>query len=504
LCVIAAATDDEVVVAKPKINKAATEAPAKKRKSAYFVSNLCDLLLMYHLATEEVPNKSVAEKVNPATKAPKSKPAKKAAAEPVVEKKVEVAAKKAKKELTAGAKKLKAMKDAPDAEAKALKEKKTKDPKDTKKSKKAEAEVTEPEAETDDDVEMEDQTDAFLKGFESENDESENEDKPVVREIPAIPELDKKEQKRLKKLNKKGPSSDGPGTIYLGRIPHGFYENEMKQYFKQFGDITNLRLSRNRQTGRSKHYAFVEFSSVEVAEIVAKTMDNYLLFGHILKCKTIPQEQIHAGLWEGANKRFKKVPWNKIEGRKLDLAKTEAEWEKKTEREKSRRVAKAEKLKQDFSYEFQAPELKSAKHVPKPAAPAVVEKVESESEKEIEAPKPNKRAKTAATPREEAKPAKAANVEAPKAVEAPAPKAAAPSKEKRKAAEEPVATEEPSKKKQKKLKSKASSDKLDVAAKAEKPIEKAAKAEKKVEKPVAEKAAKPASDKAKKAKKVKA
>ena len=39
------------------------------------------------------------------------------------------------------------------------------------------------------------------------------------------------------------------GTLYLGRIPHGFYEEEMKEYFSQFGDVTQLRLARNRKVG---------------------------------------------------------------------------------------------------------------------------------------------------------------------------------------------------------------------------------------------------------------
>lgn len=36
------------------------------------------------------------------------------------------------------------------------------------------------------------------------------------------------------------------GTIYLGRIPHGFHEEEMSSYFSQFGEVTRLRLSRNK------------------------------------------------------------------------------------------------------------------------------------------------------------------------------------------------------------------------------------------------------------------
>ena len=60
------------------------------------------------------------------------------------------------------------------------------------------------------------------------------------------------------------------------------------------------------QTGASKHYAFIEFENATTAEIVADTMDNYLLLGHLLKCKIIPSEQVHPRLWIGANKKFKR------------------------------------------------------------------------------------------------------------------------------------------------------------------------------------------------------
>lgn len=37
------------------------------------------------------------------------------------------------------------------------------------------------------------------------------------------------------------------GVIYLGRIPHGFYEDEMKSYFSQFGTVTRLKLYRSKK-----------------------------------------------------------------------------------------------------------------------------------------------------------------------------------------------------------------------------------------------------------------
>ncbi|KAF4469426.1 RNA binding [Fusarium albosuccineum] len=154
------------------------------------------------------------------------------------------------------------------------------------------------------------------------------------------------------------------GVIYIGRIPHGFYEHEMRQYFEQFGPIVALRLSRNKKTGASKHYAFVKFEEAATAEIVAKTMDNYLLFGHILKCRVIPKSQVHEEMFKGANRRFKKVPWNKMAGTKLQKPRTEAAWANKVSKEQEKRAKKAAKLK-EIGYEFEAPEIKD---VPAPAA----------------------------------------------------------------------------------------------------------------------------------------
>ena len=62
------------------------------------------------------------------------------------------------------------------------------------------------------------------------------------------------------------------------------------------------------KTGKSKHYGFIEFLSAPVAQIVAETMDNYLLMGHILTCKVIPKDDVHPELWVGANRKWRVVP----------------------------------------------------------------------------------------------------------------------------------------------------------------------------------------------------
>jgi len=201
----------------------------------------------------------------------------------------------------------------------------------------------------------------FLKGFESSGDERDDgEDVDFISDI-AVPALYKdKAQAALERAT--SSSNNHPGYIYVGRVPHGFYESQMRAYFSQFGHITNLRLSRNKTTGRSKHFAFLEFQSEEVAKIVAQTMDSYLLFGHILKVHFIPKEQLHPDTFKGANRRFTAVPWAKIQGRELAMPVGREHWEKRVEKEKGKREKKAEKAK-EIGYEFEA-SLKGVESVP--------------------------------------------------------------------------------------------------------------------------------------------
>ena len=138
----------------------------------------------------------------------------------------------------------------------------------------------------------------------------------------------------------------------------------MKKYFGQFGKVTNLRLSRNKKTGASKHYAFVEFQSQEVADIVARTMNNYLLFGHILKVHLIPNDQVHPDLFKGSNQRFKVDPRNKKAGLEMERGAERSQWEKRVGNENKRRESKAKQLKEIFDYEFEAPTLKTVDAVP--------------------------------------------------------------------------------------------------------------------------------------------
>lgn len=149
------------------------------------------------------------------------------------------------------------------------------------------------------------------------------------------------------------PKVEEKGVIYVGRIPHGFYENEMKGYFSQFGDITRLRLSRNKKTGKSKHYAFIEFESADVAQIVAETMHNYLLFDHMLQCKVIPSENVHEKLFVGSDRVYKPANNSLTNRQRHNKHKSPEELEDKREKLRKTEQKLREQIKEaGIDYDF--------------------------------------------------------------------------------------------------------------------------------------------------------
>ena len=69
----------------------------------------------------------------------------------------------------------------------------------------------------------------------------------------AIPGKDRSERKKQKKKRKRldkdleGGLSLRRGVIYVGHLPHGFYESQLKDYFSQFGTVTKVHVSRNKK-----------------------------------------------------------------------------------------------------------------------------------------------------------------------------------------------------------------------------------------------------------------
>jgi nucleolar protein 15 len=223
---------------------------------------------------------------------------------------------------------------------------------------------------------------------------------------------------------------DRPRVLYIGHVPHGFYEDQMRAYFGQFGEVTRLRLSRNKKTGKSKHYAYCEFKHPEVAAIVAESMDNYLLFESVLKVRLMTAEECHPELWKGANRKFKAVPWRRKAAEAHDKPRSAAELAKRDaallagERARRRKIEKAG-IEYDFPGYAAAAKGGDAKSAKKTAKRAATKKETEEKEA------PAKATKAAKAPAKETKaPAKTPAKRKAPAAEAPAKKAKTPAKEK--------------------------------------------------------------------------
>ncbi|GMQ01728.1 hypothetical protein CsSME_00048271 [Camellia sinensis var. sinensis] len=132
------------------------------------------------------------------------------------------------------------------------------------------------------------------------------------------------------KLPKSETTENKATVLYIGRIPHGkcFIVHICAGFFKQFGTIKKLRLAKNKKTGKSKHFGFIEFEFPEVAKIVSECMHNYLMFEHMFQVHLIPPERVHPKLWKGPSRWHKPVDWVQIERKRHDKERTLEEHKK--------------------------------------------------------------------------------------------------------------------------------------------------------------------------------
>jgi len=186
--------------------------------------------------------------------------------------------------------------------------------KSVKKAPKKKEVEEEPEDEDDDDDAMSESDDESDYSDLDEDQKSalKSQDDVVPLTTEKLKTLEPVAKKALGMIKKETAPMKDRGVIYLGHIPYGFFEDQMQNFFTQFGEVTRLRLSRSKKTGRSRHYAFIEFKSRAVARIVAETMDNYMMFERTLVCQYIEPEKVHPNMFAQSGKTFRPVPWQKI------------------------------------------------------------------------------------------------------------------------------------------------------------------------------------------------
>ena len=70
-------------------------------------------------------------------------------------------------------------------------------------------------------------------------------------------------------LNKMSGSGKGdPATIFCGGLPWDVQENQLLEYFQTFGNVVNVDLKKNPDTGRSRGFGFITYDSSDTAKDV--------------------------------------------------------------------------------------------------------------------------------------------------------------------------------------------------------------------------------------------
>jgi RNA recognition motif-containing protein len=61
--------------------------------------------------------------------------------------------------------------------------------------------------------------------------------------------------------------------LFVSGIPWSIEWQELKDIFKEHGDVVHAKIVKDRETGRSKGFGFVEFSNEEDATKAKEAMD---------------------------------------------------------------------------------------------------------------------------------------------------------------------------------------------------------------------------------------
>ncbi|MFP5463898.1 MAG: RNA recognition motif domain-containing protein [Gammaproteobacteria bacterium] len=54
--------------------------------------------------------------------------------------------------------------------------------------------------------------------------------------------------------------------LYVGNFPYSVTEDQLRELFSEYGQITDLAMIMDRETGRPKGFAFITFAAQQAAE----------------------------------------------------------------------------------------------------------------------------------------------------------------------------------------------------------------------------------------------
>lgn len=72
-------------------------------------------------------------------------------------------------------------------------------------------------------------------------------------------------------------------NIYVGNLSYKVTDQELKKVFEEFGDVASARVIKDRETGRSKGFGFVEMMNDDEAQAAIDELDGAEINGRAVK-----------------------------------------------------------------------------------------------------------------------------------------------------------------------------------------------------------------------------
>lgn len=89
-----------------------------------------------------------------------------------------------------------------------------------------------------------------------------------------------------------GGASGQSRVIFIGNIPFDIAEEQVIDIFKEVGPVQSFRLMFDRETGRSRGFAFCEYGDYETAASAIRNLNGYEINGRVLKVDRADNEML--------------------------------------------------------------------------------------------------------------------------------------------------------------------------------------------------------------------
>jgi len=72
-------------------------------------------------------------------------------------------------------------------------------------------------------------------------------------------------------------------NIYVGNLPYSVTEDELREVFSEFGEVSSVNVITDKYSGQSKGFGFVEMANNSEADEAIKALNESLLKGRNIK-----------------------------------------------------------------------------------------------------------------------------------------------------------------------------------------------------------------------------